>query len=76
MSDARVLRELAKEVEQWLADAIESEREDKVMLGDMYDHNDFGAGFSAGHIDMARTTLERIRALASDIEAKEAGSHV
>lgn len=72
MADARVLRDLAEEVEQWLNDQIEAEREDKAMEGDMYDPNCYGAGWSAGSIDMARTALERIRALAADLEGTDA----
>ena len=70
MAEAQVLRGLEQEVEQWLNDAIEAERDDKAMEGDMYDPNCYGAGWSAGSIDMARTALERIRAIAADLEAK------
>ena len=42
------------------------------MLGEMYDMNSYGAGWSAGSIDMARTALERIRALAADLEGTDA----
>lgn len=72
MADARVLRDLAEEVEEWRAAAVKAERDDKAILGSMYDHNDFAAGYSAGRIGMACEIRDRIRALAADLEGTDA----
>ena len=69
MADARVLRDLAEEVEGWLNAEIKAAPTAEEANWLQYDPQGCEQmGLSDGKIEMAQRVLDRIRALAADLK--------